>query len=202
MIELEIKCLPNPQQKEALLKDASFVSTETLTDVYYETPTYDLSRKDYWLRTRNNKFMLKIPATNKHPFAEQKTMPKHEIEDEATIIEQLELSKSMAFIDALEQANIKPRYHYTKTRNKYQKEGFVLDFDCIDYGQFTYDLCEVEIIVPTKQDLETATKKLNTFFATHNIKIEEVLGGLIYLIKKTNQEHYQLLQKSRTSDWF
>lgn len=196
MIELEIKCLPNAQQKEALLKNASFVSTETLTDTYYETPTYDLSRKDYWLRTRNNTFMLKIPATDKHPFAEQKILPKHEIEDEVIIRKQLELSTEIPFIYALEQANIKPRYHYTKTRNKYKKEDFILDFDHIDYGPFTYDLCEVEIIVPTEQELAAATNKLHLFFATHNMKIEEVLGGLIYLIKKTNQEHYQLLQKS------
>ncbi len=62
MIEVEIKCKPTPEQMAALLKDATFVSEEHLTDIYYDSATYELSTKDFWLRTRNDKFVLKIPA--------------------------------------------------------------------------------------------------------------------------------------------
>lgn len=198
MIEIEIKCKLTPEEEAALLKDATFVSEEYLTDIYYESATYELSIKDFWLRTRNGKFVLKMPAATHSLLAVQANTPKHELEDEQEIRTVLKLSPLGTLKEALAQAGYNPMYTLSKTRKKYSKEGFVIDIDHAIFAEkITFDLCEIEVMVKTPEEIDDATQKLVAFAQRHGITIGNVPGKLIALIKITNPKHFEILEAAR-----
>ncbi len=198
MIEVEIKCKPTPEQEAALLNGATFVREERLTDIYYDSPTYELSLKDFWLRTRNGSFVLKTPATTCPLLAQQANTPKHELEDEATIQTTLGISGE-TLKNALANAGYAPRYTLTKIRKKYTKDGFIIDIDHATFEHLSFHLCEIELMVDTPEEISEATNKIVTFAKNHGITIENIPGNLIALIKEVNPEHYAHLEKARAA---
>lgn len=194
MIEVEIKCKPTPQEKEALLKDASFIGEEKLTDVYYDSATYELSLKDFWLRTRNDKFILKVPTASYAPQATVTNTSKHEIEDDQEIRSILKLEAHEPLQKALANAGYHPLYTLCKTRKKYTKAGFIIDIDHAVFEDFGFDLCEIETMVETPEETDAATQKLISFAQQHGLTLKPVPGNLIMLIKLINPEHARLLE--------
>jgi predicted adenylyl cyclase CyaB len=197
MIEVEIKCKPTQAQMAALLKGATFVSEEHLTDVYYDSPIYELSIKDFWLRTRNGKFVLKIPAAACSFLATQANTPKHELEEEQEIRKALNLSPKDTLKETIMLAGYKPLYTLSKTRKKYSKNGFIIDIDHATFEALTFDLCEIETIVEKPEEIKQATQNLIAFAKDHGITIEPILGNLIALIRIINPTHFELLEKAR-----
>lgn len=197
MIEVEIKCKPTAEQKVALLEGATFLGEEQLTDVYYDSAQYELSVKDHWLRTRNGKFVLKIPAAACKLLEIQANTPKHEIEDEQEIRKVLKLSEQGSLEQALMTAGYNPLYALAKRRKKYSKNGFIIDIDHSTFGSLTFDLCEIETLIEKPEDVSCATQNLIEFAEDHGIILEPVLGSLIALIKAINPEHFEILEKAR-----
>src|SRR5438128_2889412 len=92
MFEVEIKFLLNNAEKTRLLEGALYVSEQHFTDVYYDNQEYNLSTNDIWLRTRNDKFILKLPiSTNNASLKKQHNTPKLEIEDVHDILKHLKI---------------------------------------------------------------------------------------------------------------
>lgn len=191
MIEVEIKFNPTQEQINALIKNANFISEEIINDVYYDSEKYELTLKDFWLRTRNNKFMLKTPAINEN-FQLFHSM--HELTDESSIRQALNLKSEQPLEYAIEKAGYKPLYKIINTRMKYTKDDITIDIDHANYGNFSYDLCELETLVESPEQIPQAKQKLQNFATNHGIEIKPTLGKLIYLIKQTNPKHYALLQ--------
>jgi predicted adenylyl cyclase CyaB len=197
MIEVEIKCKPTTEQMAALLKDAKFISEEHLTDIYYDSSTYELSLKDFWLRTRNDKFVLKTPATTCPILAEQANTPKHELENEQEIRKALKLSSQGSLKEAIMLANYKPLYTLSKIRKKYTKNGFIIDVDHATFETLTFDLCEIETMVEKIEDIKQATQNLINFAKGYGITLKGIPGNLIALIQIINPTHFELLEKAR-----
>lgn len=197
MIEVEIKCKPTPEQMATLLKDATFIIEEHLTDIYYDSTTYELSTQDFWLRTRNDKFVLKIPASTCPISAEQANIPKYEIEDEQEIRKALNLSDKGTFKEAIKFAGYNPLYTLSKTRKKYSKNGFIIDIDHATFETIAFDLCEIETLVEKPEKIKQATQKLITFAQNHGIILKPIPGNLIALIKIINPKHFEILEKAR-----
>jgi predicted adenylyl cyclase CyaB len=198
MIEIEIKCKPTLEQKAALLSNAIFVSEKHITDIYYDSTAYELTIKDFWLRKRNGKFELKIPASSHPILASQANTPKHEIENEHEIRTALNLSTSDTLEQDLLQAGYKPLYTLTKTRTKYTCEEFVIDIDHATFETLTFDLCEIETMVESADDITTATEQLVAFAQRFGITLDAVPGNLIALIMAINPTHYEILERART----
>jgi adenylate cyclase class IV len=177
----------------ALLAGATFLGEEHNTDTYYDTPTYELSTQDIWLRSRNDRFVLKKPAAKK---AQLVVQSKYEIEDEVQIRQHLNIPAGLPLKEALLDAGYKPLYTFTNFRKKYQKEGFFLDFDCAQLGAVTYQLCEIELIVELAEQVAQATERIIEFMKKHEIAVASVEGKLIKLIKMTNPDHFQALQRA------
>ncbi len=197
MIEVEIKCKPTLEQKTALLQDATFVSEEHLIDVYYDSADYALSTKDFWLRTRNDKFVLKIPASTCPLLALQSNTPKHELEDEQIIRQTLQLSDQGTLEQAAILAGYNPLYTLAKNRKKYTKEGFIIDIDHATFEDLIFDLLEIETMVETPEEIRLATQKLVAFAQRHGIVLSQVPGNLIALIQAVNPEHFEILELAR-----
>jgi predicted adenylyl cyclase CyaB len=197
MIEVEIKCQLTPEQEATLLKDAAFMSEEHITDVYYDTPTYDLSIKDYWLRTRNGTFALKIPAPTTSTTAAQR----YELDTEQDIRRELKLSTDIPLEQAIRNAGYKPLYTLQQHRRKYTKEGFTIDLDHATFENFSFDRCEIETLVKKPKDVDQATKTLIAFAHRHNITplpMDHHASKLATLIKMVNPHHFALLEKAHT----
>jgi len=189
MIEVEIKFQPTAEQKKELLKDAIFVSEYIGTDIYYDTSGYDLTCKDFWLRSRDGKFELKKPV---------QINAQHEIDNEDQIRAELNLSGEGSFQQALDQAGYKELYILTKSRKKYTKEGISLDFDTLTVGDKTLELfCEFEVMVEKPEQAEQAKQKLIDFARRHGITSKPIKGDMLTLIKTMNPEHYEAIQRAR-----
>ena len=193
MIEVEIKFKLSDEQKRTLLDGAQFVSEELIHDVYYDSTNYELTTKDFWLRTRNGNFMLKTPADsdNKTVFS------MHELTDESLIRQALNLPAEPPLEQAIENAGFVPLYKITNSRIKYLKDDITIDIDHADYGDFTYDLCELETVVDRPEQISQASLNLQIFATKHGIQIQPAEGKLIHLIRLTNPDHYALLQAAR-----
>lgn len=197
MIEVEIKCKPTPEQIAILLKDATFISKEYITDVYYDSSSYQLSLKDYWLRKRNDKFVLKIPATTNPLLAAQANTPKYELETDQEIRTALELSAAETLEQALQEKGYHALYKISKTRIKHTKEGIIIDIDHATFEALSFNLCELELIVEKPENVPAATQRLADFAQQHGITIGNVPGNLIALIQIINPNHYDLLETAR-----
>lgn len=197
MIEVEIKCKPTPEQMVTLLKNATFISEEHLTDIYYDSTIYELSIQDFWLRTRNDKFVLKTPASTCSFLTEQANTPKHELEDEQEIRQALNLSSHGTLKEAVLLAGYKPLYTLSKIRKKYSKDGFIIDIDHAAFENLTFDLCEIETLVKKPEEIKQATQNLVNFAKSCGITINAIPGNLIALIKIINPTHFELLEKAR-----
>lgn len=193
MIEVEIKFKLSDEQKLTLLSGAKFVSKDIIHDVYYDSTSYALTTKDFWLRTRNGTFMLKTPAGSRNTTV----FSMHELTDESSIRQALNLPAEPTLEQAIGNAGFVPLYNITNTRIKYLKNDITIDIDHADYGDFTYDLCELETIVDRPEQITQASLKLQNFAAKHGIAIQPAEGKLIHLIRLTNPDHYALLQAAR-----
>ena len=61
MIEVEKNFAVTEKDKACLIEDAVLLYKKVFTDVYYDSSDYALTGKDFWLRTREGKFELKVP---------------------------------------------------------------------------------------------------------------------------------------------
>lgn len=202
MIEVEIKVCVTDEQREELILGAHLIEEVSITDHYYDSHDYKLTTNGLWLRKRDGQFELKMPATKYGGFNLNKNIPMHEICDKNKIAEILGLSVDInknlqdAFELALESAGYKALYKFVNTRKSYAKEGFKIDFDIADFGDFTYSVCEIELQVENKEQTGAALEKIYAFVDQHGICKDKVEGKIGRYIRLRNPEHYKALINS------
>lgn len=197
MIEVEIKVQVTDEQMQKLLDGATFICKENLYDEYYDSADYKLTSNGFWLRTRDGKFVLKTPATNDNLFNIEKNLPFHEIDDATLISKALNFPPDQPLVQAVENAQYKPFYKVHTARQKYKKDGIIIDIDHADYGDMTYNICEFEIMVEHQNQTQTALDKLYEFATKHGVSTKRAEGKLFYYIKRKNPEHYKAITTSK-----
>jgi adenylate cyclase class IV len=205
MIEVEVKCQLLPEQERKLLERAMFVSQETLDDVYYDLPGFVLAGKDWWLRTRNGRFLLKVPALGRGGIGtDGKNVPRHEFEDEGTIAQKLGLeARGQALGKSLANAGYQPFFAYTHFRRKYRQGDIVIDIDCMDFGDFSIDKCEFELMVERPEMIGQAHQQLCVFAQQFGISVTDQpveKMTLLGLIKHVKPELYQQIAAARAKN--
>ena len=198
MIEVEIKVHVTDEQKAKLLYGATFISEKVFTDAYYDSDDFSLTSKGMWLRMRGDQFELKTPATQSGGFNMHKNIPMLELTNQNDIAQALHLNESYKsnFDSALAQAGYKQLYRFTNTRQKYSKNNIIIDFDHADFGDLTYNLCELETIVEHKDQSQAALENLYAFVQTFGISTNRAEGKLGYYIKRKNPAHYQAIKQA------
>ena len=204
MIEVEVKCQLTPEQERKLLDQATFVNQETLADVYYDLSTFALAGRDWWLRTRNGRFLLKVPAMENGGIAgSPKNVPRHEFEDEAVIAQTLGVSgENRSLAQALAASGYESFFVYTHVRRKYKCGDIVIDMDRMDFGDFSVDKCEFELVVEAPAMIEQAHKVLCDFALQFGIVIDaQPIENmtLLGLIKRVKPEIYQRIEAARNN---
>ena len=174
MIEVEKKFQPVEEQKEKLLEGATLISEKQVVDVYYDTPSFELAKKNMWLRNRDDSWELKI-YLNKD-IAE-------EIIDETEILKRINRENFSQFADfAKEELSILGKI--LTNRKKYHKEGFILDFDETDFGVNKLDI-ELQLLDnSTEDEIKEAQEKILRFTSQFGIpEVELPLKPIMYLEK-------------------
>jgi thiamine-triphosphatase len=194
MIEVEKKFSLTEDQLKKIEKLAKFVSKKTFTDVYFDDANYSLTKKDWWLRQRDDKFELKIPIGLS---AERRKLNVYdEITETNKIAEKIGVQKNKTdFILELKKNNLLPFCKLTTTRTKYTLDGFIIDIDEMDFG---YSLCEIEKIAESESEIEKVTEEIFEFAKFLGLEIKSVPGKGKEYLWRNNRTHYDALVASGT----
>lgn len=185
--EVEKKFVLNKGQKEKLLEGAEFLSEKKFTDTYFDNDEFSLGLSDMWLRKRDQQFNLKIPMREKK---EELINKYHEVEGELAIREIFAIPIVSDFEKDLESFGHKPFCVFQTTRRKYVKEGFIIDLDEADFGDWHYELAEIELLVESKEKMKEAEEKIYEFAERHNLEIKHVNGKLLEFIRRKIPKFY------------
>lgn len=189
MIEVEKNFALSAGDKARIIIGAKLLAKKTFTDVYYDSPDYALTGKDFWLRTREGRFELKVPQNVGH-IKDRTTDQYEELETDAEIAQALTLSSDIPLTEVLRAKNITSFATITTTREQYQKDDFHLDFDEMDFGFTTF---EVELMVKTLEDIPVAEKRIVEFGATHHLNSQSA-GKVIEYLRRFSPAHLAFLQ--------
>lgn len=190
MIEIEKKFSIKDGDFERLTKDAEFVSEKTNNDTYYDKTDYALTRKNIWLRNRNGKWELK---SRLHEDADPGVDQYEEIEDEDKIRDFLKLEKNGSFAEVLKTNGYLPFCSYKTTRKKYKKNSFTLDFDFVDFGDFSYEVLEIELMVRDKSEIAKATKRILDFAKENGLGTKKAWSKPKTYLRRYDPKHFQVL---------
>jgi len=192
MIEIEKKFKLTSKELEQLIAEGTRLGEKQITDTYYDNATYDLTRGDMWLRERNGRFELKLPLGGKNG----NVQTYHELEDDDSIRKALNLSFDQPFAETLEAAGYSPFCTCKTTRTKYKIGEFGLDVDIADFGDFTYELAEIELMAESKEDVPEAEAKILEFAKSHGLSTGEIRGKILEYLARKNPEHFDALKKA------
>jgi adenylate cyclase class IV len=191
MIEVEKKFAVQKDELARLTHGARFLGEKKFTDVYYDTVDYALTKKDTWLRSRAGKFELKFPIAGAN---EGRDMTAYdEIEDDAGICAKLGIPSGGSLEKSLAPLGYVPFATITTTRSRYEKEGFHIDADEVDFG---YALLEIELMVPSENDIKPAYRRVLDFAVTNGIPVSEkrIRGKVIEYLRLNDPQHFHALE--------
>lgn len=190
MIEIEKKFILTPEQRKRLITDAEFLKETVFTDVYYDTADYSLTCRDIWFRARDGKFELKLPL---HSGPDRKADLYDELDEEEGIRKALNMPLEGSFAEALNVEGYAPFCECTTHRKKYRKEGFSIDLDTADFGDFTYEIAEIELMANDKSEMAATVEKILQFAKAHELTIASVPGKIRTFLKRKRPEHHKAL---------
>lgn len=193
MIEVEQKFLLRPGDAERLQADAIFVHEHQMDDTYYDTADCALGRKDQWLRLRDGRWELKVPLHG-HSNDGVAMQQYDELEDDASIRKFLNVPGNDILFNDLERAGYASVAQYLTTRRKFKRGAFTIDFDFADFGDSTYEIVEVELMVNEQSEMDMAAEQIRQFAKEHGLAIVPVRGKLLEYFKRKRPDVYQTLK--------
>ncbi|HLD86396.1 MAG TPA: CYTH domain-containing protein [Patescibacteria group bacterium] len=187
MYEIEKNFDLRSGDKDRLLIGATLIGKKSFTDTYYDYGDLRLTRRDYWLRTRNGKFELKVPI-NKDSIHDRLTDQYKEIENEEEVAKCLNIKIETNLAVALVKADVRPFATVTTKRESYKKNSFRLDFDDMDFG---FTTLEVELMVNSPAEISQAETRIIEFAKENGISATLGHGKVIEYLFRYRPEHYQ-----------
>lgn len=192
MIEVEKKFILQNGNEARLIKGASFIKEISIHDVYHDTADYALTRKDWWLRNRNSAFELKI-SLSIDPAVRRLSDQYEEITSENEIARRLKLPQGKNLLAALEKSGYMPFCSIVTTRKKYEREGYKIDIDEMDFG---YALAEIELMVASASEAPSAAEKILAFAARMGLSSDPIRGKVVEYLSRYCPGHFAALQKA------
>ncbi len=194
MLEIEKKFLLTALQKERLLDGAEELGGKTVVDSYFDTDSYNLTTRDYWLRNRNGIYELKAPLKSRSSV--DATNRYYEITDLSEIAKELDLAESDDFETSLSLAGVKRFMSCRTDRNSYKKDEFHIDIDQATYpdSEFEYGVAEIELIVQTEVEADDAEQRIIEFAQSFDLPVDQiVLGKVAAYLKSEKPDHHEAL---------
>ena len=190
MIEIEKKFIPEEGDIERITEGAEFISETVNDDTYYDKD-FSLTKKDIYVRRRNEAFEMKI-GIRRRGF-EGIISTYEEIDDEDTIRERLGITKNGNLEKNLEASGYSPFGAWKTTRRKYRKGEFIIDIDSVDYG---YEVIEIELLVEGLLDMDKATNKILDFAKESGLTKNAKIGKVSGFLRRNYPEEYKEIRKA------
>ena len=152
------------------------------TDTYFDSPDYELTQKNFWLRKRNNSFNLIIIKNLPNNFIEYQR-----IDDEQEIQKLLNLQfLDNNFENNLLLNNILPFANFHLQETIWQKDNLILKKQEFDFdSDFEYQ----SYVLKTDNN----TQALQNFLTQNNIQDEKLYPGIIAYLQEKKSQHFQKL---------
>jgi predicted adenylyl cyclase CyaB len=194
MIEVEKKFALKEGDIDKLIDGAKYLGKVVNHDIYYDTADNQLSFNNIWLRQRNNKFELKVPVSGLNKKNKYGVTRYHELHTDKSITHELKIKKGDSLEQSLHQAGFKPFASYVTNRQKYKKSNFNIFIDNTDFG---FQVAEIELLVDTQEDIESAAQKIVKFAKDVDLKIDYVSGKITHYLKKFKPDLYRKLLNNK-----
>lgn len=184
-------------------------------DQYFDTPVFDLTLKDMWLRKRKGCWELKCPTTTVNRteetsgeqskaaalctrYKEITNLPDiqqrvKEVIKEDTDSETAEKISSQEDESWLSKMNLVCFAEFTTVRRSFtlEEEGVQIDLDQADFG---YHVGEIEVLVPEGGDEQSALEKIERTAQKLGLTgHQRVEGKMNIYLKRNRPEHYEKL---------
>lgn len=213
-VEVERKFLCNADTPRTLEElGAVCVGQRQFQDQYFDTPKFNLTLKDMWLRKRKGCWELKCPTTltgTTETSGEQSTAAALCTRyKEITTLPEIQLRVKEVLKDAPEDGEMSCSQEdeeawlsemslvcfaeFTTVRQSFtlKEEGVQIDLDQADFG---YHVGEIEVLVPDGGDVQSALEKIERtaqkLGLTGNQRVE---GKMNVYLKQHHPEHYAKL---------
>lgn len=180
MLEIEQKFHYTDEIFARLVDGADFLGEKRIHDMYYDSESFELAKKDYWLRNRDSAWELKIPGGSQHAVFTQYL----ELEAPEEILARLGLSGD---IDGAIKSVYRPFIDIETLRRTYKKDGITIDIDEVTGEDFLYRLGEIEIVVDG-EDEAVAQERLMQFAGAHGIEARKMRGKVYRYISEKYPE--------------
>ncbi|MFA5129981.1 MAG: CYTH domain-containing protein [Patescibacteria group bacterium] len=189
-IEIEKKFLLTDEEIARLIDGAEDHGEIMQTDTYYDTNEYSLTKKDWWLRKRNDGFELKVSL---NVDSRQSETRYREVTDESELRRELDLPDSGLIEDVFIEHGILPFGTWTTKRHTYAKDGFTIDVDYVDYGSFQRSVTEIELVVPDESQAQEAADRIHAFASAHGFSPARIPGKVVSYLQRERPDHYEAL---------
>lgn len=192
MFEIEKKFRLSTETEKSLLENAEFLGEKSFEDIYFDTDDYSLTKNDKWLRCREGNFEMKIPLPGNNKVCGNQY---EELTEEQKIKDDLKLEGNDRLNKILEENNYKPFCKIKTFRQEYKKEGYTIDVDKVDCGDFDYRLVEIESLIDNPEEANEVLKKIIEFGKSFGLKDERLRGKVVQYLKNKKSVHYDALVK-------
>lgn len=194
MIEVEKKFILNEETKARLLEGAEFLAEKEIYDEYFDTSDFSLTKKDWWLRSRNGNFELKIAE---HQGIDRLVDQYKEVEDEEGIKTLLNLSSEVDLKTSLSEGGFNAFSTYTTIRKKYKKGEFGIDIDITQASNFYFNIAEIELMVEDESKMSEAVEKILSFADSIGLERKRIQGKVAEFLKQLKPDHFKALVEAR-----
>ncbi|XP_042254910.1 thiamine-triphosphatase isoform X2 [Thunnus thynnus] len=214
-VEVERKFLCSADTLKTLEEMGVCVGQRQFHDQYFDTPVFDLTLKDMWLRKRKGCWELKCPTTTVNRteetsgeqskaaalctrYKEITNLPDiqqrvKEVIKEDTDSETAEKISSQEDESWLSKMNLVCFAEFTTVRRSFtlEEEGVQIDLDQADFG---YHVGEIEVLVPEGGDEQSALEKIERTAQKLGLTgHQRVEGKMNIYLKRNRPEHYEKL---------
>ncbi|XP_038581274.1 thiamine-triphosphatase isoform X3 [Micropterus salmoides] len=182
-------------------------------DQYFDTPKFDLTLRDVWLRKRKGCWELKCPATVNVTegtggerskaqaalctrYKEITNLPEIQLRVKEVIKDicaDRETNSSQEDESWLSKMNLVCFAEFTTVRRSFtlEEEGVQIDLDQADFG---YHVGEIEVLVPEGGDVQSALEKIERTARKLGLTGDQrVEGKMTVYLKMNHPEHYAKL---------
>ncbi|XP_068438143.1 thiamine-triphosphatase isoform X2 [Clinocottus analis] len=169
-VEVERKFVFNADTLKTLEEIGVCVGQRQFRDQYFDTPKFDLTLRDMWLRKRKGCWELKCPTTAN-----------------GTEESSEEQSEAAALCSRYKEITDLPEIQ----RRVKEEKGVQIDLDQADFG---YHVGEIEVLVPEGGDVQSALKKIERTAGKLGLTGDQRVDGKMHVyLQRNHPEHYAKL---------